>query len=46
MAESFKSFRPVTPTEYAWAALVFIASAVYLYGLDNPYAPTNGDEMV
>ena len=29
-----------------WLALVLLAGALYLFGLDSPYAPTNGDEMV
>jgi 4-amino-4-deoxy-L-arabinose transferase-like glycosyltransferase len=46
MARFFKQFRALAPADTAWLALVFIAIAVYLYGLGSPYAPTNGDEMV
>lgn len=42
----FTPFGPLAPTDIAWIALVFIASALYLLGLGSPYAPTNGDEMV
>jgi 4-amino-4-deoxy-L-arabinose transferase-like glycosyltransferase len=41
-----KPFRPLTRTHIAWLALVFIAAAIYLFGLGSVYAPTNGDEMV
>jgi 4-amino-4-deoxy-L-arabinose transferase-like glycosyltransferase len=29
-----------------WPVLVLAAALLYLLGLDSPYAPTNGDEMV
>ena len=38
--------RPLAHADIAWLALVFIASALYLFGLGGGYAPTNGDEMV
>ena len=31
---------------WPWMLLVLLAAAMYLFGLDSPYAPTNGDEMV
>ncbi|MGI9135061.1 MAG: ArnT family glycosyltransferase, partial [Rhodoferax sp.] len=31
---------------WPWLALVALCALLYLFGLDNPYAPTNGDEMV
>lgn len=34
------------PLPWLWIALVFLAGGLYLFGLDSPYAPTNGDEMV
>ena len=46
MPPNFKHFVPPARAGIAWAALVFIAAALYLFGLDSPYAPTNGDEMV
>lgn len=46
MLQKFKPFEPLAPAEIAWLALVFIAAALYLFGLDSFYAPTNGDEMV
>ena len=30
----------------AWAGLVFIAVAIYAFGLGGQYIPTNGDELV
>ncbi len=30
----------------AWLALLGVCIALYFWGLGNPYAPTNGDEMV
>ena len=39
-------FQALGRIERAWLALVFVASLVYLWGLNSPYAPTNGDEMV
>ncbi len=35
-----------TALPWGWLALVLGAVAVYLLGLDSPFAPTNGDEMV
>jgi len=32
--------------DHAWVALLLCAAALYLLGLDSPFAPTNGDEMV
>lgn len=46
MPSSLKPFGHLARTDIAWIALVFIAAALYLYGLGSPYAPTNGDEMV
>ena len=46
MPAFFKTIWPLGPTDKAVAAIVFIALLSYLYGLSNPYAPTNGDEMV
>lgn len=46
MLQKFKPFEPLAPADIAWLALVFIAAALYLFGLGSPYAPTNGDEMV
>lgn len=46
MRHFYKQIRAMAGVYRAWIALVFIASAVYLYGLGSPYAPTNGDEMV
>lgn len=46
MLTDFKRFTPSVSTNIGWVALVFIAAALYLYGLGSPYAPTNGDEMV
>lgn len=46
MLQRFKPFEPLAPADIAWLALVFIAAALYLFGLGSPYAPTNGDEMV
>ncbi len=46
MTDNSKQFGSLTHTSIAWAALVFVACVVYLYGLGGPYAPTNGDEMV
>jgi len=31
---------------WLWMALVAMAGMLYFYGLNSPYAPTNGDEMV
>lgn len=31
---------------WLWLTLVLCAAALYVFGLDSPYAPTNGDEMV
>ena len=31
---------------WPWLVLVFLAATLYLFGLGNFYAPTNGDEMV
>jgi 4-amino-4-deoxy-L-arabinose transferase-like glycosyltransferase len=31
---------------WLWMALLVASAALYLFGLDSPYAPTNGDEMV
>lgn len=31
---------------HAWVALLGVCIALYFWGLGNPYAPTNGDEMV
>ncbi|MES2951221.1 MAG: phospholipid carrier-dependent glycosyltransferase [Pseudomonadota bacterium] len=31
---------------WLWLALVAVAALLYFYGLNSPYAPTNGDEMV
>lgn len=46
MGQLLKPFERLAPASIAWAALVFVAAALYLFGLDSPYAPTNGDEMV
>ena len=46
MLQKFKPFEPLAPADIAWLALVFIAAALYLFGLGGSYAPTNGDEMV
>lgn len=46
MLQNLKPNKPLARTDIAWAALVFIAAALYLIGLGSPYAPTNGDEMV
>ncbi|MDD2810504.1 hypothetical protein [Rhodoferax sp.] len=40
-----KSARPNKPT-LGWLALLCLAVAVYLLGLDGQYVPTNGDELV
>ena len=32
--------------DWPWLLLVVLAAALYVLGLDSPYAPTNGDEMV
>ena len=37
---------PHRSLSWPWVVLVFCAAAMYLLGLDSPYAPTNGDEMV
>ena len=29
-----------------WPALLLLTAVLYLFGLDGPFAPTNGDEMV
>ena len=34
------------PVPWLWLALVAVAALLYVYGLNSPYAPTNGDEMV
>ncbi len=34
------------PLPWPWIVLVVLAAALYLLGLNSPYAPTNGDEMV
>ncbi len=31
---------------WGWIALVLLAMGLYFFGLNSPYAPTNGDEMV
>jgi 4-amino-4-deoxy-L-arabinose transferase-like glycosyltransferase len=31
---------------WLWLALVAVAALLYFHGLNSPYAPTNGDEMV
>ena len=36
----------VHSTEMAWAILLVFVGFLYLFGLNSPYAPTNGDEMV
>ena len=46
MLPDFKQKSPLARTDIAWLAIVFVAAALYLYGLGSPYAPTNGDEMV
>jgi 4-amino-4-deoxy-L-arabinose transferase-like glycosyltransferase len=46
MGKIFKLFELRTPANIAWAALFFVAATLYLFGLNSPYAPTNGDEMV
>ena len=38
--------RVAAPLPWPWLALVFLAAALYLFGLGSAYAPTNGDEMV
>ena len=39
--------RPVgADSTLAWLALLLFAVGVYALGLDNPYIPSNGDEMV
>jgi 4-amino-4-deoxy-L-arabinose transferase-like glycosyltransferase len=35
-----------SPLPWLWLALLAAAVCVYLFGLNSPYAPTNGDEMV
>ncbi|MFO1263697.1 MAG: hypothetical protein U1E84_10235 [Rhodoferax sp.] len=35
-----------TGADWPWLVLVVLVAALYLLGLDSPYAPTNGDEMV
>jgi 4-amino-4-deoxy-L-arabinose transferase-like glycosyltransferase len=37
---------PSRAVSWRWLALVALCTAVYLFGLGSPYAPTNGDEMV
>ena len=46
MRPNFKPFEPLAPANAAWLALVLIALALYVLGLNSFYAPTNGDEMV
>lgn len=31
---------------WAWVVLLILVGILYLFGLNSPYAPTNGDEMV
>jgi 4-amino-4-deoxy-L-arabinose transferase-like glycosyltransferase len=37
---------PRSTPPWPWIALVVVTLAMYLFGLDGAYAPTNGDEMV
>ena len=37
---------PRNSVPWLWLALVAVAALLYFYGLNSPYAPTNGDEMV
>ena len=37
---------PRDSVPWLWLALVAVAALLYFYGLNSPYAPTNGDEMV
>lgn len=46
MGPNHKRFEPLALANRAWLALVFVAAALYLFGLGSSYAPTNGDEMV
>ncbi len=41
-----KNMYPREPLPWLWLALVAVAALLYFYGLNSPYAPTNGDEMV
>lgn len=34
------------PVHGAWVVLLILVGILYLFGLNSPYAPTNGDEMV
>ena len=38
--------RVAAPLPWPWLVLVFLAAALYLFGLGGAYVPTNGDEMV
>lgn len=38
--------RPCRRTDRAWIASLCVAALLYLLGLNSPFAPTNGDEMV
>jgi 4-amino-4-deoxy-L-arabinose transferase-like glycosyltransferase len=35
-----------SPHPWFWLALVVAVALTYIFGLNSPYAPTNGDEMV
>ncbi len=37
---------PARAMPWPWIALVAVCALLYLFGLNSPYAPTNGDEMV
>ena len=37
---------PRDSVPWHWLALMGLAALLYLYGLNSPYVPTNGDEMV
>jgi len=38
--------KPAPTIPWGWLALLVAVVATYFFGLDSPYAPTNGDEMV
>ncbi len=41
-----KNLPPREPLPWFWLVLVAITAVLYIFGLNSPYAPTNGDEMV
>ena len=41
-----RSARSTVSRPWLWLALLVLVAGLYLYGLNSPYAPTNGDEMV